>query len=50
MEDIAITSDVEGIVGIKGFLQGRFQPKDLDNLIYFLEIEFTRPKDGIFIC
>ena len=51
VDDIVITgSNNAGIAALKNFLQSRFQTKDLGMLKYFLGIEVTRCKQGIFLC
>ncbi|XP_071687751.1 uncharacterized mitochondrial protein AtMg00810-like [Rutidosis leptorrhynchoides] len=50
VDDIVITgSDKEGIHGLKTFLSTQFQKKDLGPLKYFLGIEVSRNKRGIFL-
>ncbi|CAH9055335.1 unnamed protein product [Cuscuta epithymum] len=50
VDDIVITgSDNAGILALKNFLHSQFQTKDLGSLKYFLGIEVTRSKKGIFL-
>ncbi|KAM1681408.1 hypothetical protein ACFX2K_038957 [Malus domestica] len=50
VDDILITgNDPEGINALKRFLHGHFKIKDLGNLKYFLGIEVSQSKKGIFI-
>nr|CAD1837532.1 unnamed protein product [Ananas comosus var. bracteatus] len=50
VDDIVITgNDTAGISSLKLFLQTQFQTKDLGVLKYFLGIEVTRCKRGIFL-
>jgi len=50
VDDIVITgSDSKGISALKSFLQANFQTKDLGMLRYFLGIEVTKCKKGIFL-
>ncbi|CAM8937083.1 unnamed protein product [Rhodiola kirilowii] len=50
VDDIVITgSDYSGIASLKTFLHGQFNTKDLGALKYFLGIEVTRCKKGIFL-
>lgn len=50
VDDIVITGgDSAGIRTLKEFLQKRFQTKDLGGLKYFLGIEVSRCKQGIFL-
>jgi hypothetical protein len=50
VDDIIIAgSDVEGISILKHFLHQRFHLKDLGQLKYFLGIEVSRSKHGIFL-
>ncbi|XP_071738734.1 uncharacterized mitochondrial protein AtMg00810-like [Rutidosis leptorrhynchoides] len=50
VDDIVITgSDKEGINRLKTFLSTQFQTKDLGPLKYFLGIEVSRNKRGIFL-
>ena len=50
VDDIVITgSDFMGISSFKNFLHSQFHTKDLGNLKYFLGIEVTRGKKGIFL-
>ena len=50
VDDIVITgSDSAGITSLKSFLQTQFQTKDLGLLKYFLGIEVSRCKRGIFL-
>ncbi|CAH9083140.1 unnamed protein product [Cuscuta epithymum] len=50
VDDIVITgSDTAGILALKNFLHSQFQTKDLGSLKYFLGIEVTRSKKGIFL-
>nr|CAD1821673.1 unnamed protein product [Ananas comosus var. bracteatus] len=50
VDDIVITgNDTAGISSLKFFLQTQFQTKDLGVLNYFLGIEVTRCKRGIFL-
>ena len=50
MDDIVITSnDTLGISELKLNLQKKFQTKDLGPLKYFLGIEVTRSRKGIFL-
>ena len=49
-DDIVITSsDSKSISAFKSFLQANFQTKDLGMLRYFLGIEVTKCKKGIFL-
>lgn len=51
MDDILITgNDLETIVALKTFLHSQFRLKDLGDLKYFLGIEVSASKRGIFIC
>ncbi|XP_075076365.1 uncharacterized protein LOC142163017 [Nicotiana tabacum] len=50
VDDIVITgSDITGISTLKSFLHTQFQTKDLGQLKYFLGVEVTRSKKGIFL-
>ncbi|KAK3027217.1 hypothetical protein RJ639_040806 [Escallonia herrerae] len=50
VDDIVITGDdCTGITSLKEFLQTKFHTKDLGQLTYFLGIEVTRSKKGIFL-
>ena len=50
VDDIIITgSDSTGISSLKSFLHSQFHTKDLGLLKYFLGIELTRSKKGIFL-
>ncbi|XP_065880880.1 retrovirus-related Pol polyprotein from transposon TNT 1-94 isoform X1 [Euphorbia lathyris] len=50
VDDIVITgSDMSGISSLKSFLHGQFHTKDLGALKYFLGIEVSRSKKGIFL-
>ncbi|KAK2972925.1 hypothetical protein RJ640_015640 [Escallonia rubra] len=50
VDDIVITGDdCTGITSLKKFLQTKFHTKDLGQLKYFLGIEVTRSKKGIFL-
>ena len=50
VDDIVITgNDSAGISSLKSFLQTQFQTKDLGLLKYFLGIEISRCKKGIFL-
>ncbi|KAK3022770.1 hypothetical protein RJ639_046733 [Escallonia herrerae] len=50
VDDIVITrDDCTGITSLKKFLQTKFHTKDLGQLKYFLGIEVTRTKKGIFL-
>ncbi|XP_070676213.1 uncharacterized protein [Malus domestica] len=50
VDDILITgNDHEGINALKRFLHGHFKIKDLGNLKYFMGIEVSQSKKGIFI-
>ncbi|KAK3015718.1 hypothetical protein RJ639_005918 [Escallonia herrerae] len=50
VDDIVITGeDCTGITSLKKFLHTKFHTKDLGQLKYFLEIEVTRSKKGIFL-
>ncbi|XP_020111081.1 uncharacterized protein LOC109726061 [Ananas comosus] len=50
VDDIVITgNDIEGILSLMHFLQTQFQTKDLGMFKYFLGIEVTRCKRGIFV-
>ena len=50
MDDIVITeNDSKGISSLKSFLHSQFHTKDLGMLGYFLGIEVTRSKRGIFL-
>ena len=50
VDDILITgNDPEAINALKRFLHGHFKIKDLGNLKYFLGIEVSQSKKGIFI-
>lgn len=51
VDDILITgNDLETIVTLKMFLHSQFRLKDLGDLKYFLGIEVSTSKRGIFIC
>jgi len=51
VDDILITgNDHASIVDTKKFLHSQFNLKDLGNLKYFLGIEVSASKKGIFIC
>jgi len=51
VDDIVITgSDFAGISSLKSFLHTKFHTKDLGQLKYFLGIEVSRSKKGIFLC
>ncbi|KAM7509738.1 hypothetical protein LguiB_008613 [Lonicera macranthoides] len=50
VDDIVITgSDTMGISSLKSFLHAQFHTKDLRMLKYFLGVEVTRSKKGIFL-
>lgn len=50
VDDIVITgSNITGISTLKSFLHTQFQTKDLGQLKYFLGVEVTRSKKGIFL-
>ncbi|KAL5741578.1 hypothetical protein ACOSP7_028310 [Xanthoceras sorbifolium] len=50
VDDIVITgSDATGISSLKSFLHTQFHTKDLGMLKYFLGVEVTRSKNGIFL-
>ena len=50
VDDIIITrSDIVGISSLKSFLHNQFHTKDLGILKYFLGVEVTRNKKGIFL-
>ena len=50
VDDIIITgNDDSGIASLKSFLHSQFQTKDLGSLKYFLGVEITRSKKGIFL-
>ncbi|XP_070052697.1 uncharacterized mitochondrial protein AtMg00810-like [Nicotiana tomentosiformis] len=50
VDDIVITgSDYAGISSLKSFLHTKFHTKDLGQLKYFLGVEITRSKKGIFL-
>ncbi|CAM8883002.1 unnamed protein product [Rhodiola kirilowii] len=50
VDDIVITgNNSEGIDSLKGFLQTQFNTKDLGRLRYFLGVEVSRSKKGIFL-
>ena len=50
VDDIVITgSDTTGISSLKTFLHTQFQTKDLGTLKYFLGIEVSRSKKGIYL-
>ena len=50
VDDIVITGDDDsGISSLKSFLHSQFQTKDLGQLKYFLGVEVTRSKKGIFL-
>lgn len=50
VDDIVITgSDTTGISSLKSFLHTQFHTKDLGMLKYFLGVEVTRSKTGIFL-
>ncbi|XP_022152743.1 uncharacterized protein LOC111020391 [Momordica charantia] len=50
VDDIVITgNDSSGILSLKSFLHSQFHTKDLGMLKYFLGIEVTRNKKGIFL-
>ncbi|KAM7465888.1 hypothetical protein LguiB_013450 [Lonicera macranthoides] len=50
VDDIVITgSDATGISSLKSFLHAQFHTKDLGMLKYFLGVEVTRSKKGIFL-
>ncbi|EOY13638.1 Cysteine-rich RLK (RECEPTOR-like protein kinase) 8, putative [Theobroma cacao] len=50
IDDIVIIgSDTAGISSLKSFLHTQFQTKDLGFLKYFLGVEVTRSKKGIFL-
>jgi len=50
VDDIVITgSDTTGILSLKSFLHTQFHTKDLGMLKYFLGVEVTRSKKGIFL-
>ena len=46
---IFIGNDMVGISSLKSFLLGQFHTKDLGMLKYFLGVEVTRSKRGIFL-
>ena len=46
---IIIGNDMAGISSLKSFLHGQFHTKDLGMLKYFLGVEVTRSKRGIFL-
>jgi hypothetical protein len=51
VDDILITgNDLETIAALKTFLHSQFRLKDLGDLKYFLGIEVSTSKRGIFIC
>ncbi|RHN52451.1 putative RNA-directed DNA polymerase [Medicago truncatula] len=51
VDDIIITGNNENAISkIKKFLAQSFSIKDLGNLSYFLGIEVSRSKKGIFLC
>ena len=51
VDDILITgNDQKAIDSLKLFLHSRFRLKDLGNLKYFLGIEVSASKRGIFVC
>ena len=47
---IVIGDDVEEMQNLKGKLAKEFEIKDLENLRYFLSIEVTRSKRGIYVA
>ena len=50
VDDIVITgSDPLGILSLKSFLHTQFYTKDLGMLRYFLSVDVTRSKKGIFL-
>lgn len=50
VDDIIITGDdVKAISDLKRRLEAEFDIKDLGKLKYFLGMEFTRSKEGIFL-
>ena len=50
MDDIIIIgNDTTGISSLKSFLHTQFHTKDLGMLKYFLGVEVTRSKKGIFL-
>lgn len=51
VDDIIITgNNDDAIAEIKQFFAQSFSIKDLDNLRYFLGIEVSQSKQGIFLC
>ena len=46
---VFIVNDMVGISSLKSFLHGQFHTKDLGMLKYFLGVEVTRSKRGIFL-
>ena len=50
VDDIVITgSDTTSISSLKAFLHTQFQTKDLGTLKYFLGVEVSRSKKGIYL-
>ena len=51
VDDIVITrDDSHGILDLKNFLKSTFEVKDLGHLKYFLRMEVSYSKKGIFLC